>query len=42
MLEIENYESLKTIINRDHETFSGLMLERYFKRVLIETHVYCK
>ena len=36
MLEIENYESLKTIINRDYETFSGLMLERYFRRVLIE------
>lgn len=38
MLEIENYESLRTIINRDYETFSGLMLERYFKRVLIESH----
>ena len=23
-------------MNRDYETFSGLMLERYFKRVLIE------
>ncbi len=37
MLEIENYESVKTIqINRDYETFSGLMLERYFRRVLIK------
>ena len=36
MLEIENYDALKTIINRDYETFSGLMLERYFKQVLIE------
>ena len=35
MLEIENYESVNTIINRDYETFSGLMLERYFRRVLI-------
>ena len=35
-LEIENYESLKSIINRDYETFSGLMLERHFRRVLIE------
>lgn len=42
MLEIENYEGLKTIINRDYETFSGLMLERYFKRVLIETHRYTR
>ena len=42
MLEIENYESVKTIINRDYETFSGLMLERYFKRVLIERQVYTR
>lgn len=38
MLEIENYESLRTIINRDYDTFSGLMLERYFRRWLIERH----
>ena len=42
MLEIENYESLKTIINRDYETFSGLMLERYFKRVLIERQAFTR
>ncbi len=36
MLEIENYDALKTIVNRDYETFSGLMLERYFKQLLIE------
>ena len=42
MLEIENYEGLKTIINRDYEVFSGLMLERYFKRVLIESHAYTR
>lgn len=42
MLEIENYESLKTIINRDYETFSGLMLERYFRRVLIGRQAYTR
>ncbi len=42
MLEIENYNSVKTIINRDYETFSGLMLERYFRRVLIERQVYTR
>lgn len=42
MLEIENYESLKAIINRDYETFSGLMLERYFRRVLIERQAYTR
>jgi len=42
MLEIENYESVKAIVNRDYETFSGFMLERYFKRVLIETRRYTR
>lgn len=42
MLEIENYEGLKTIINRDYEVFSGLMLERYFKQVLIGQHAYTR
>ena len=42
MLEIENYDSLKTIINRDYETFSGLMLERYFRRVLIERKIFTR
>lgn len=42
MLEIENYNSVKTIINRDYETFSGLMLERYFKRQLIEQQLYTR
>lgn len=37
ILEIENYESVKAIISRDYETFSGLMLERYFKRVLMKS-----
>ena len=42
MLEIENYDSVRTIINRDYETFSGLMLERYFARVLIESRSYTR
>ena len=42
MLEIENYEGVKSIINRDYETFSGLMLERYFKRVLITRQAYTR
>lgn len=42
MLEIENYGSVKMIIGRDYETFSGLMLKRYFKRVLIERQVYTR
>lgn len=42
MLEIENYKSVKTIINRDYETFSGMMLERYFKRMMIERQAYTR
>ena len=42
MLEIENYDAVKTIINRDYETFSHKMLERYFKRVLIESKAYTR
>ena len=42
MLEIENYDSVKTIINRDYDTFTGLMLERYFKRKMIESKEYTR
>lgn len=42
MLEIENFDSVKSIINRDYETFSGIMLERYFRRQLIESHTYTR
>ena len=42
MLEIENYDAVKTIINRDYETFSGKMLERYFKRILMESKAYTR
>lgn len=37
MIEIENYDSLKSIVLRDYETFSGLMLEKYFREVFIES-----
>ena len=37
ILEIENYAKLQEIILRDYNTFSGLMLERYFHRVAMES-----
>ena len=37
MLEIDAFEALREIIERDYETFSGKMLERYFKDLLIES-----
>ena len=40
--EIENYDAVKAMINRDYETFSGKMLERYFKRVFIESKAHTR
>ena len=37
ILEIENYAKLQEIVMRDYSTFSGLMLERYFHRVAMES-----
>ena len=37
IIEIENYSKLREIIERDYNTFSGLMLERYFHRVAMES-----
>ena len=37
ILEIENYAKVRDIVRRDYETFSGLMLERYFHRVAAES-----
>ncbi|MCM1041034.1 MAG: ATP-binding protein [Bacteroides sp.] len=42
MLEIEAFDALKTLVNRDYETFSGLMLERYFRQVLAESGKYTR
>ena len=37
IIEIENYAKLQEIVMRDYNTFSGLMLERYFHRVALES-----
>ena len=37
IIEIENYSKLQEIVMRDYNTFSGLMLERYFHRVAMES-----
>lgn len=36
MLEIEAFDALRQIIERDYNTFSGKRLEQYFKELLIE------
>lgn len=38
MIEVEAYSQLRTIIERDYETFTGITLERYFRSKLIEAH----
>ena len=42
IIEIENYAKLQEIIGRDYCTFSGLMLERYFHRVAIESGAFTR
>lgn len=37
ILEIGSYHKLREIVQRDYETFSGLMLERYFHRLAAES-----
>lgn len=42
IIEIENYAKLQDIVERDYETFSGLMLERYFHRVAMESEEFTR
>lgn len=42
IIEIENYAKMREIICRDYETFSGLMLERYFYRKAVEAGKYTR
>ena len=40
LIEIKNFKGLQTIIKKDFTTYSGKMLERYFKQQLAETFEY--
>jgi AAA+ ATPase superfamily predicted ATPase len=35
-IEIGNFDYVRNIVERDYETYSGLMLERYFRQKMIE------
>lgn len=37
LIEIKNFQGLRNIINSDYPTYSGIMLERYFKQKLAES-----
>ena len=40
LIEIGNYALLKRIIEEDYETFSGVILEQYFRTRFIESQLY--
>lgn len=40
MLEVGGYKQMRTLIKRDYATFSGMMLERYFRDKAIEKQHY--
>ena len=42
IIEIENYAKLQEIIMRDYNTFSGLMMERYFYCVAVESEKFTR
>lgn len=42
ILEIEGYDKVIKIIERDYETYTGLMLERFFRQVLISGQEYTR
>lgn len=42
IIEIGAYDNLKEIIKRDYTTFSGVILERYFREELIESKKYSR
>jgi len=37
MIEIQNFEGLARLATKDYETYSGLVLERYFRQQMAET-----
>ena len=37
LIEIKNFIGLQTIIKSDYSTYSGIMLERYFKQQFAES-----
>jgi AAA+ ATPase superfamily predicted ATPase len=40
LIEIKNFEALQAIITDDYPTYSGRLLERYFKTQFAESHEY--
>lgn len=36
-IELSNFEYVRSIVQRDYETYSGMMLEKYFRQTLMES-----
>ena len=41
-IESANYDGLKELVKRDYTTFSGHILERYFRQVMLESHQFSR
>jgi len=37
MIEVGNYDGLRRLVDRDYKTFSGRMLEKYFRTKIVQT-----
>lgn len=42
MLEVEAYQKLRDIVQRDYDTYSGKILEKYFRGKMIESEQYTR
>lgn len=42
MIELDNYDDLREVVMRDYPTYSGLMLEKYFRQKLAEEGGFCE
>jgi AAA+ ATPase superfamily predicted ATPase len=40
LIELNNFEHLRHIVNSDYQTFSGLALEKWFRLKMMESHQY--
>ena len=40
LVELNNFERLREIVNSDYPTFSGLALEKWFRLKMMESHEY--
>lgn len=42
MIEIDAFDALRTVIERDYDTYSGIILERYFRQLFAESEEFTR